>query len=151
PVFSSSLPVSRLGPSNPTSASTSHTTFAKRGMPVTIFPDPRIQPWRPPSKDSPGISLRDARIDLPRLVHLINDSFDRQLDVPAYLERVDRRIAGVIIAGEYEGGALLTWELPPGIDPDSPEAEGRWVPYLDKLAVLKRSQGSGGVADVSVE
>ncbi|OBT45659.1 hypothetical protein VE00_03520 [Pseudogymnoascus sp. WSF 3629] len=154
PVFSSSLPPSRLGPTNPTSSSTPtpatacHTTFAKRGMPVTIFPDPQTHPWRPPSPNNPGLSLRDARIDLPRLVHLINDSFDRQLDVPAYLERVDRRIAGVIIAGEYEGGALLTWELPPGIDPNSPEAEGRWVPYLDKLAVLKRSQGSGGVADV---
>ncbi|OBT76505.1 hypothetical protein VF21_03996 [Pseudogymnoascus sp. 05NY08] len=154
PVFSSSLPPSRLGPTNPTSSSTPtpatacHTTFAKRGMPVTIFPDPRTHPWRPPSPNNPGLSLRDARIDLPRLVHLINDSFDRKLDVPAYLERVDRRIAGVIIAGEYEGGALLTWELPPGIEPNSPEAEGRWVPYLDKLAVLKRSQGSGGVADV---
>ncbi|OBT57026.1 hypothetical protein VE04_03669 [Pseudogymnoascus sp. 24MN13] len=125
-----------------------HTTFAKRGMPVTIFPDPRIHPWRPPSRNNPGLSLRDARIDLPRLVHLINDSFDRQLDVPAYLARVDRRIAGDIISGEYEGGALLTWELPPGIDPDSPEAEGRWVRYADELAVLKRSQGSGGVADV---
>ena len=153
PVFSSSLPPSRLGPTKPSSTSTTpatacHTTFAKRGMPVTIFPDPRVQSWCPPSADNPGLSLMDARIDLPRLVHLINDSFDRQLDVPAYLARVDRRIAGVIIAGEYEGGALLTWELPPGIDPDSPEAEGRWVPYLDKLAVLKRSQGSGGVADV---
>jgi len=48
----------------------------------------------------------------------------------------------VIIAGEYEGGAVFTWE-------DPPYESGRpVVPYLDKFAVLKRAQGSGGVADV---
>lgn len=155
PVFSSSLPASRLGSNQSPQHSPSdssppicRTTFAKRGMSVTIFPNPASTPWQPPVAGKPQINLTDPRIDLPRLVHLINDSFDRTLDVPAYLERVNARIAGVIIAGEYEGGALLTWELPPGIDPLSPEAEGRWVPYLDKFAVLKRSQGSGGVADV---
>lgn len=159
PVFSSSLPAGRLGPGHGSSTSPGtsfseiednicRTTFAKRGMSVTIFPDPTSTPWQPPVNGKPQIDLTDPRIDLPRLVHLINDSFDRKLDVPAYLQRVNKQIAGVIIAGEYEGGALLTWELPPGIDPLSPEADGRWVPYLDKFAVLKRSQGSGGVADV---
>lgn len=146
PAFSSSLPITRLPDAPP--SQTPRTTFAKRGMSVTIFPDPKSVVWAPPKHGQPQISLTDPRIDLPRLVHLINDSFDRTLDVPAYLARVNRRVAGVIIAGSYEGGALLTWELPPGIDPDSAEADGHWVPYLDKFAVLKRSQGSGGVADV---
>lgn len=157
PAFSSSLPASRMGlnpnssmpfPSNPAITRTP-TTFAKRGMSLTIFPNPKKSPWQPPSPTHPSINLQESRIDLPRLVHLINDSFNRTLDVPRYLERVENRIAGVIIAGEYEGGAILTWELPPGVPDDgSPESRARMVPYLDKFAVLKKSQGTGGVADI---
>jgi amino-acid N-acetyltransferase len=131
------------------SISITPTTFAKRGMSVSIFPDPRIAPWKPPEAGKPHLTLTDSRIDLPRFVHLIEDSFNRKLDVEDYLKRVNDRIAGVIIAGEYEGGALLTWETPPGIvDNHSPEGRARMVPYLDKFAVLKKSQGSGGVADI---
>jgi amino-acid N-acetyltransferase len=54
----------------------------------------------------------------------------------------------VIIAGEYEGGAILTWETPPGVlDYGTADSRARMVPYLDKFAVLKRSQGSS-VADI---
>ena len=133
PVFSSSLPSSTSVPA----------TFVKRGMPVSIIPDPRIRPWKPPTPSSPSLQLSDPRIDLARLIHLIEDSFDRTLDVPHYLSRIDGHIAGIIVCGEYEGGALLTWEPPhPGCGPE------RMVPYLDKFAVLKRSQGAGGVADI---
>jgi amino-acid N-acetyltransferase len=156
PVFSSSLPVGRLGP--PASSMKSEqalpaayinpTTFAKHGMSVSIFPDPRASPWEPPMPGKPQLMLTDSQIDLPRLVHLIEDSFNRKLDAKDYLRRVHGRIAGVIIAGEYEGGALLTWETPPGvIDDGTEESRARMVPYLDKFAVLKRSQG-GSVADV---
>lgn len=154
PVYSSSLPVGRLTHSQrnrPVSPakSTVPTTFAKHGMSVTIFPDPKISQWKPPVPGKPHLTLTDSQIDLPRLVHLIEDSFGRKLDVEDYLKRVNGRIAGVIIAGEYEGGALLTWETPPGVPDDgSPESRARMVPYLDKFAVLKRSQGSGGVADL---
>ncbi|TVY37779.1 Amino-acid acetyltransferase, mitochondrial [Lachnellula subtilissima] len=122
--------------------------FREHGMHITIFPDPKLAPWEPPLSGKQHIKLTDSYIDLPRLVHLINDSFGRTLDVKEYLKRVNGRIAGVIIAGEYEGGALLTWETPPGVPDDgSPESRARMVPYLDKFAVLKKSQGSGGVAD----
>lgn len=141
PVFSSSLPPSRTQqPKGPT-AFINPATFVKRGMPVSIIPDPRSHPWKPPSPSNPSILLSDARIDLPRLIHLIEDSFNRKLDIPHYLSRIENRIAGIIIAGEYEGGALLTWESPA----NNPSA---MVPYLDKFAVLKRSQGAGGVADI---
>lgn len=150
PLLSSSLPPGRRGTANigPSAISplTSHTTFIKRGMPLTVLPDPWVQMWTPQRK---RVQLNDPSIDLPRLVHLIEDSFDRKLDVKKYLERVNDRIAGLIIAGEYEGGAILTWETPPGvIDDGSEESAARMVPYLDKFAVLKRSQGAGGVADV---
>ncbi|PQE31678.1 amino-acid mitochondrial protein [Rutstroemia sp. NJR-2017a WRK4] len=144
PVFSSSLPVERLGqvevaePVSP-SRQLTPTTFAKHGMSVTTFPNPKLTPWQPPIAGTPQIKLTDPRIDLPRLVHLIEDSFNKKLDVQDYLRRVNDRIAGVIIAGEYEGGALLTWELPPGVPDDgSEESRRRMVPYLDKFAVLKR-------------
>jgi len=150
PLLSSSLPPGRRGAANggPSAISpfTSHTTFIKRGMPLTVLPNPWVQMWTPQRQ---RVQLNDPSIDLPRLVHLIEDSFDRKLDVQNYLERVNGRIAGLIIAGEYEGGAILTWETPPGVvDDGSEESAARMVPYLDKFAVLKRSQGAGGVADV---
>ncbi|CAG8178842.1 unnamed protein product [Penicillium salamii] len=152
PLLSSSLPpgrrsTSRNGISNTVSPVTSHTTFVKRGMPLTILPNPYTKPWK--AHIQPRLGLNDPSIDLPRLVTLIEDSFDRKLDVQDYLDRVNDRVAGVIVAGEYEGGAILTWETPPGVPDDGSEAStARMVPYLDKFAVLKRSQGAGGVADV---
>ena len=149
PVYSSSLPLNRSPvPSSKwlQSADNSYpATFCKRGMPIGIVPDPLEQPWAPPSLSNTSIDLSDPRIDLPRLIHLIEDSFNRKLDVTHYLSRIKGRIAGIIVAGEYEGGAILTWETPPGFPDDDPS---HVVPYLDKFAVLKRSQGAGGVADV---
>ena len=149
PVYSSSLPLDRSPNPSPEAlypAITSHrTTFFKRGMPIEIVPDPLTQPWAPPSISNTCIDLSDPRIDLPRLIHLIEDSFNRKLDVTHYLSRIRGRIAGIIVAGEYEGGAILTWETPPGFPADDPY---HTVPYLDKFAVLRRSQGAGGVADV---
>ncbi|KGO64454.1 N-acetylglutamate synthase, fungal [Penicillium italicum] len=152
PLLSSSLPPGRRGASHSGRSTafspiTSHTTFVKRGMPLTILPNPYTKPWT--AQIQPRLGLNDPTIDLPRLVTLIEDSFDRKLDVQNYLDRVNDRIAGVIVAGEYEGGAILTWETPPGVPDDGSEASAaRMVPYLDKFAVLKRSQGAGGVADV---
>lgn len=157
PIISASLPMARLTstPSTPTpTARLAPATFVKRGMPLTIIPDPRHSPWLPPGPEDTSLGLDDPRIDFPRLLHLIEDSFNRPLDVPHYLHRIRNRLAGIIIAGEYEGGAILTWEDPPPASPDEGGREGGGggpsppIPYLDKFAVLKRSQGAGGVADV---
>ncbi|KAI1330853.1 N-acetylglutamate synthase [Xylariaceae sp. FL0255] len=146
PIHSSSLPTERFRPvTSSTGASQigSLTTLAKRGMPLTIFPDPKISPWKPPRPGHSSLRLTDPCIDLSRLVNLIEDSFGRKLDIDHYLKRVNGSLAGIIIAGEYEGGALLTWENPSGSTDPS-----RLVPYLDKFAVLRKSQGAGGVADI---
>ncbi|RSL95887.1 hypothetical protein CEP52_011814 [Fusarium oligoseptatum] len=131
PVFSSSLPIARA-PANsgkaPVIGVSTGSTLLKRGMPLTIFPNPRENPWRPPVPGGPRLRLTDKDIDLPRLL--------------------TKNIAGIIIAGEYEGGAILTWERPEGLDDQTAHEQGRYVPYLDKFAVLRKSQGSGGVADV---
>ncbi|KAH8202580.1 hypothetical protein TruAng_003291 [Truncatella angustata] len=152
PVQSSSLPSGRIrSVSSPSGGPTrvgSLTTLAKRGMPLTIFPDPRVSPWKPPQPGQPGLRLTDPCIDLGRLVHLINDSFGRELDVEHYLKRVENKLAGIIIAGEYEGGAILTWESPFGSDGPETVDPARMIPYLDKFAVLRKSQGAGGVADI---
>lgn len=153
PVFSSSLPMQRMQPASVKTSreepgANSTETLVKRGMPVTIFPDPRVSPWRPPKPGSPRLRLTDRCIDMPRLMYLIEDSFNRKIDVQDYLNRVNENLAGVIIAGEYEGGAILTWERPPGMSEEEAYGTGRMVPYLDKFAVLKSRQGSGGVADI---
>jgi amino-acid N-acetyltransferase len=150
PMVSSSLPVARLPSANPAETTTMalpRATLVKRGMPVTIIPnpDPGVG-WLPPPTGRTTLDLEtDPRVDLPRLVHLIDDSFRRKLDVADYLARIRGRVAGLIIAGEYEGGAILTWESPPGAPSDD---ASRLVPYLDKFAVLGTSQGSSGVADI---
>jgi amino-acid N-acetyltransferase len=153
PLHSPSLPLGRLGVKKGAAVHVASpitpATFVKKGMPLTVLPDPRVRLWTAANDGQPRIRLDDARIDLPRLFHLIEDSFDRKLDVQHYMNRVNDRIAGLIIAGEYEGGAILTWENPPGVVDDGSNASlSRMVPYLDKFAVLKRSQGAGGVADI---
>lgn len=151
PVFSSSLPVKHypnVTVEDSLVDASSGGTLVKRGMPLSIFPNPYNNPWKPPAPDAPRLRLTDTCIDLPRLVYLIENSFGRKLDLNDYLRRVNENLAGVIVAGEYEGGAILTWEVPEGIDRSMAYQEGRLVPYLDKFAVLKSRQGSGGVADI---
>ncbi|KAK6534635.1 Amino-acid acetyltransferase, mitochondrial [Arthrobotrys megalospora] len=124
PVFSSSLPIT---PSTPRVI----TTLVKHGVPLLMLP---------PSEFENGQTLSShPRINIQRLVGLIEDSFGKKLDVDHYLDRINKNVAGVIIAGDYDGGAIITWE----------EAHnGRKVPYLDKFAVARKAQGTGGVADV---
>jgi amino-acid N-acetyltransferase len=156
PMVSSSLPTSPssrfLGSAAPNPA-----TFLKKGVPLTMIPDPRITgPWLPPSTSNPSIELaEDPRINFPKLEELINDSFRRKLHAKDYLERIRGRVAGIIIAGDYEGGAICTWETPSSLKATQipPQASTTsdspyWVPYLDKFAVLTSSQGSGGVSDI---
>ncbi|KAF3942076.1 hypothetical protein ABW19_dt0203383 [Dactylella cylindrospora] len=124
PVFSSSLPIT---PSMPRVI----TTLVKHGVPLIMLT---------PKDFENGQTLSShPKINMKRLVELIEDSFGKTLDVDHYLARIDKNIAGIIIAGEYDGGAIITWEE---------GNNGRKVPYLDKFAVARKAQGSGGVADV---
>ena len=154
PVLSSSLPSKHRSrsafPAHSSTPLSSPTTFVKRGMPVTIIPDPKNNFWEN-RLSPPSVQLSDLRIDPARLVYLIEDSFGRKLDVQNYLSRIENRIAGIIIAGDYEGMALFTWEDPAAFEHHSRSSSASshvMVPYLDKFAVLKRSQGAGGVADI---
>jgi amino-acid N-acetyltransferase len=150
PMVSSSLPLERLpsaSGSHGSSATTSSpaATLVKKGMPLTIIPSAdRWVGWTAPKSGRTAINLReDPRINFPRLVALIENSFRRKIDVEHYLNRIAGRTAGIIVAGDYEGGAILTWEQAPGSNDPT-----QLVPYLDKFAVLQTSQGSAGVADI---
>lgn len=151
PAFSPSLPLQRIHDEERgclQSAASGSATLVKKGMPVTVYPDPKIHRWRPPKPGCSRFRLTDNSIDLPRLIYLIEDSFNRKLDARHYLARVNDNLAGIIIAGEYEGCAILTWERPADVDEQTAHDTGRLVPYLDKFAVLKNRQGSSGVADI---
>ena len=139
PSISSSLPYGRssgLGFGGPTS------TFLKRGLVLTTIPDVFAESWSFSNPTISNRSLYNPTIDLPKLVRLIEASFGKKLDVDRFLARVNDRFAGLVVAGDYEGCALFTWET-------SPEAPGLRIPYLDKFAVLPQSQGTGAsVADI---
>lgn len=149
PMVSSSLPAARLqaGASDgPQSRPANAATLVKRGMPLITIPaiERASSGWTNPRTGYTSLELEnDPRVDFQRLLHLVEDSFRRKLDTQHYLDRIKGRIAGIIVAGEYEGGAILTWEQPRGTSDPS-----RLVPYLDKFAVLQSSQGSSGVADI---
>jgi amino-acid N-acetyltransferase len=124
PLISPSLPIRALR--TPKSA----TTLLRRGLPVSVY-----RSIEPDASDK-------TPLDFPRLVQLIEDSFGRHLDVDHYKNRVRDNIASIIVAGDYEGAAVVTNETVtiPG--------SNSHVPYLDKFAVSSKSQGSGSVADI---
>ena len=151
PAVSFSLPQHRLETTS-TAAMGNTSTLLKRGMSLTIVPELPPGGWMCPAQQhqtSTGITklgLRNPKVDYQRLTYLINDSFGRTLDVKAYDERTRDTLAGVIIAGDYQGAAIFTWELPPP-EYNIGAPTHPWVPYLDKFAVLRSAQGSA-TADV---
>lgn len=127
PTISSSLPVSlRRTPQL-------NTTIVTKGRPVLVFQS------KCPEEGLDLIEMeKNGKIDLTKLKYLIDDSFGRDLNMNHYLSRINKNVAGIIIAGDYEGGAIITWE----------DLGGRSVAYLDKFAVIKKLQGIPGIADV---
>ena len=107
----------------------SRTTLLRKGLQVTVY------------KNIQG-AISGQSLDFGRLSSLIEDSFGRHLNIGHYRERIRDKVAAVIVAGDYEGAAVVTKES------TSSESMSCWIPYLDKFAVSTNSQGSGGVADI---
>jgi len=107
----------------------SRTTLLRKGLQVTVYKNIHH-------------AISGQRLDLGRLLSLIEDSFGRHLNIGHYRERIQDKVAAVIVAGDYEGAAVVTKES------TSSESISSWIPYLDKFAVSTKSQGSGGVADI---
>ena len=124
PLVSPSLPARRL------TTPKSKTTLLRHGLPIFVYTDLESD-------------IGDERpLNFSRLIALIEDSFGRRLDVDHYWDRIKDKTAAVIVAGEYEGAAIITRETPPH------RSDNEWIPYLDKFAVSTKSQGSGSVADI---
>lgn len=98
-----------------------------------------------------GVDIRVVRtvqdIDRAKMTHLLEKSFNRELDQRAFYKRLESHLDYVILAGDYAGAAIVTTE--PAKNPDSTEEPSRDSPlpitYLDKFAVLPSHQGDGTV------
>jgi len=130
PTISSSLPVDLK------KTPMLNTTIIKKGIPILIHMSKTCDN---------GLDLEDmdrkGKINLKKLQFLVEDSFGRKLDLKNYLRRINGHVSGLIIAGNYQGCAILTWEK-------SLSDKNRKIAYLDKFAVLKRLQGLPGLADI---
>jgi amino-acid N-acetyltransferase len=121
PAQSSSLPHALL---SGTKKLTQHTpTLFRHGLPIRII--------RQPSK-----------IDKAKMTALLEQSFKKRLDYEPFWNRVEATLDFAIVAGDYEGGAIVTREILPSSNSDDPP---RTMAYLDKFAVLPSHQGDGTV------
>lgn len=125
PIISSSLP------SSSTRTPKLSTSIIKKGVDVKVY-DEGVYAYHD------GFTLENlfkhSIVDKARLVALINDSFGKKLDTERYIDRINLNLATVIILGDYDGAAIITYE--------------RGVAYLDKFAIARRNQGLPGLADV---
>lgn len=128
PIISSSLPSSQKRTPQIS------TSIVKKGFPVTVLDEHSFH------GEFTFQNLVNANfINRDRLFDLMNDSFRRELNAPEYVERIDKSIASIIIVGDYDGAAIITWEFSP---------TGEKIAYLDKFAISKKNQGLPSLADI---
>ncbi|KAJ1654269.1 Amino-acid acetyltransferase, mitochondrial [Dispira simplex] len=109
-----------------------------------------------------GLSISIHRslqmVDATKLQILLESSFGRTLLSEDYWRRIQYSVDVIIVAGDYQGAAILTRET--AAEPLSPEStpfhhpilggavtSRSAVPYLDKFAISPQSQGMG-IADI---
>lgn len=123
------------------------TTVVKKGVHIKTFSyDTLTQfnsiglPDKFYKKSEPGDHHYDEtlKVNVTKLKQILDQSFGRSLDLEHYLNRINGRIASIIVIGDYEGIAILTNEGP---------LDNSFV-YLDKFAVLPHLKGSLGISDI---
>lgn len=128
-IISSSLP-----PSHKRTPQLS-TSILKKGVEVTILEaDSYIDDFTFENL------VRDGLINKDKMINLINDSFGKELEVEKFFDRINNTLATVVIVGDYDGAAIITWESSP--------STSEKVAYLDKFAISKANQGLPGLADI---
>lgn len=85
-----------------------------------------------------AMKITNDKVDLIKMKSILDQSFHRSLDLEHYMQRINGNIASIIVIGDYEGIAILTYEGP---------EQSRFV-YLDKFAVLPHLKGSLGISDI---
>lgn len=78
------------------------------------------------------------KVNLVKLEEVLNRGFNKSLNLSHYLNRINGRIAAIIVIGDYEGIAILTFEG---------SGEETFV-YLDKFTVLPELKGFLGISDI---
>lgn len=126
------------------------TTVLKRGVGIKVLDyrtltkrnsiglPPGAAKVRPLINNQPVTQNQSIKIDLIKMKKILDQSFKRSIDLEHYMKRINGKIASIIIIGDYEGIAILTYEGPPGKE----------FVYLDKFAVLPHLKGSLGISDI---
>ncbi|WPK23529.1 hypothetical protein PUMCH_000770 [Australozyma saopauloensis] len=110
------------------------TSIIKRGFPVSVLEEHTYN-----GEFTFKNLVRDKLVDQDRLFSLLEDSFGRKLAAEEFLERINLSIATIIIVGDYDGAAIITWET---------LSSGEKIAYLDKFAIAKKNQGLPSLADI---
>lgn len=119
------------------------TTVLKKGVDITIFRDRLLTQHNSvglPRKHHTDVIGKDSekKLDLNKLKTVIRASFGRELDLKHYLDRINGNIFMIIVIGDYEGIAILTYE----------KYDRGEIIYLDKLGVMPHLKGSLGISDL---
>ncbi|QLQ78490.1 hypothetical protein HG537_0A07370 [Torulaspora globosa] len=123
------------------------TTVVKKGVHIKTFSYDTLTQFNSvglPNKFYKNIEPGDhhcdetLKVNVTKLKQILDQSFGRSLDLEHYLNRINGRIASIIVIGDYEGIAILTHEGP---------QDNSFV-YLDKFAVLPHLKGSLGISDI---
>ncbi|KAK4055821.1 Amino-acid acetyltransferase, mitochondrial [Microbotryomycetes sp. JL221] len=101
-------------------------TIVRRGLPIRVFR-----------------SMKD--VDKEALTVLLEESFGKTLDDGPFFERLNKTLDFCIVAGDYEGVAIVTNELPDSRSKHFVQRGSKSIAYLDKFAVLPSLQGDGTV------
>lgn len=87
-----------------------------------------------------GLPIRVIRgfenIDQTKMKNLLEQSFNKTLDHASFFHRLQNSLRFVILAGDYQGAAIVTNE-------GTQEVVEQEIVYLDKFAVLPSLQGEG--------
>ena len=128
-----------------------HSSFIRSGTSLRIFPRPKTQQWSFALTTASRLNPMPSNVNMERVRILLENSFGRNLDMSEYFRRIQHNLAGIVIAGNYSGCAILTWER---VEKSrygghvNLKATNKPVPYLDKFAVAKHCQGESGLAGV---
>lgn len=128
-----------------------HSSFIRCGTSLRIFPRPKTQHWSFMLTSSSRLSPMPSVVNMEQVRLLLENSFGRSLDMTKYFRRLQHNLAGIVVAGNYSGCAILTWER---VEKNrwgrlvNLKASNKPVPYLDKFAVAKHCQGESGLASV---
>ena len=126
-----------------------HSSFIRRGNKLKILPQPIKHSWSFVPTASSRLKPLSSAVNLERVRDLLENSFGQSLDMGKYFGRIQHSLAGLVIAGDYSGCAILTWERGHKshfVDSSSSKVADNAVPYLDKFAVAKHCQGENGLA-----